>query len=69
MRAIDDVLDRYGEDATLEDAVLVYEISYTDDDELVTELAANTTTHRASVTGGMAHAYAVSQLEQWKRTE
>lgn len=71
MRAIDDILDRCGEDATLEDAVLVYEISYPDPDnegDRSTEISSRTTTHRAAVAGGLAAAYAATQLAPWADT-
>lgn len=67
MRAIDTILEEFGEDATLEDAVLVYEVSYPEDDEVLTEINAETTTHRATVAGGIASSYAHTQLAGWTR--
>ena len=70
--ALDDIIERYGEDAELEDAVLVYEVSYPDDEhdaERLTEISSQTTTHRAAVAGGLAQAYANTQLEPWARAD
>lgn len=71
MRAIDSILDQYGEDATLEDAVLIFEVSRHDPDlgERVTEINGKTTTHRAAVVGGITAAYAVTQLTEWGEDE
>jgi hypothetical protein len=72
MRAIDAVLDEYGEDAVLEDAVLVYEVSYPDPDhegETATTMSSETTTHRATVAGGLAAAYAATQLAPWASSD
>lgn len=65
MRAIDAILTEYGEDADLEDAVLIYEVSRPDPDrdgETQTEINSETTTHRGSIAGGLAQAYANVQL-------
>lgn len=68
MRAIDNIIEWYGEDATLEDAVLIFEVSRPDEEhggETCTELNAECTTHRAIIAGGMAAAYANLQLTAW----
>lgn len=72
MRAIDRVIERFGEDATLEDAVLIYEVSYGDPDhegERAQEVDAESTTYRATVAGGIAQAYATLQLDGWERND
>lgn len=73
MGAIDTILDTYGEEASLEDAVLVFEVSYPDRDhegETLTEINAQTTTHRATVAGGIALAYANTQIgPNWSRED
>lgn len=71
MRAIDSILEEYGEDAVIEDAVLLYEVSYPDPDhdgETATTMSSETTTHRATVAGGLAAAYAATQLAPWAST-
>lgn len=68
MRALDKVLEQYGPDVTFEDAVLIYEVSYPDphhEGERCTEVDSETTTHRATVAGGVAMAYAYTQLNTW----
>lgn len=69
MRAIDSILEQYGATATLEDAVLVYEVALRDGEDIWTELNAETTTHRSTVAGGIAAAYAETQLRPWDRTD
>lgn len=65
MRGIDQIIEHYGEDASLEDAVLLFEVAHPDpefEDELATSIHAESTSHRATVTGGMAQLYAHMQL-------
>lgn len=70
MRAIDQIVERFGADATLEDAVLVYEVSYDDPEregERAQEIEAESTTHRSTVVGGLCYAYAILALDGWER--
>lgn len=70
--AIDDIIRDYGEDAVLEDAVLIYEVSYPDpveSDLRAGEFGGKTTTHRATVAGGLAYAYAMTQLSTWASSD
>lgn len=61
-----DATEEFGEDVNLEDAVVIFEVSYeAEDGEIYTELIAKTTTHRATVAGGIARAYAGTQLSEY----
>lgn len=68
LRALDHMIDEYGEDVELEDAVLIYEVSYPEDDRDVrlTEINAECTTYRSVVAGGLATAYARTQTEGYE---
>lgn len=63
-----DATEEFGEDVRVEDAVVLIEISYPnpeDPDERLCELVSRTTTHRATVAGGMAQAYANTQINDF----
>lgn len=72
MLAVDEIIERHGDDATLEDALLVWEVSYPDPEheyERLTEVSARCTSHRAIVAGGLAMTYALSQVAPWERND
>lgn len=72
MDAIDTILEQYGEEAILEDAILVFEVSAPDPEhpgERHTQINAVTTTHRSTVAGGIAQGYANTQLADWERAD
>lgn len=59
-----DAMDDFGDDVRLEDAVVLFEVSYPDpgnEGERLCEIVSRTTTHRATVAGGMAQSYANTQ--------
>ncbi len=66
MRAIDSIIEQYGDDAQLEDALIVYEISLPDQEHgephRETEIGSECTSYRATIAGGLAQAYAHTQL-------
>ena len=65
LRALDEIDETYDGDVNLEDAVLIFDVSYERDGETFTELSAKTTTHRSAVAGGIAQAYANVQLNEY----
>lgn len=70
-RALDRI-EQFGPEATLEDAVLVYEVSYPDPDhdgELAQEVREESTTHRATVVVGLCAAEVELQLSGWARED
>ena len=62
MEAIDDLIARYGPEAKLEDAILIYDISLPSEDEdedgeKETELCSRCTSYRMIVAVGLATSY------------